>query len=78
VRQPKRKDAKPIAMPNRFRSDQTVHRIDQDVNDLPRDWSELGRRVLAEAMRRSMREFRRRNGCRAKGGGMRRRAEGRS
>jgi hypothetical protein len=35
------------------------------AGDFPADWRELGRRVLAEAMRRSMRELRRRNGCAA-------------
>jgi hypothetical protein len=31
-------------------------------DDRPVDWRELGNRVLAEAQRRSMRAFRRRNG----------------
>jgi hypothetical protein len=36
--------------------------MELDVNTSAVDWRELGRRVLSEAMKQSMRELRRRNG----------------
>jgi hypothetical protein len=67
VRQREQKDAKQIASPNSLDFEQLVHPGRRDADGPPKDWSELGRRVLVEAMRRSLRCLRRQNGREARG-----------
>jgi len=76
VRQRKKKDAEHSATPRHPRRAAIFDMANLDTNDSPTDWRELGRRVLGEAMRRSLREFRRRNGCRPKSGPIQGRREG--
>ena len=75
---PKGKASERIAVPNPLALDPLIHPSGLDTNDLPADWRELGRRVLGEALRRSMRELRRRNGCDAGSGRFHAKREGHS
>ena len=57
----------------------TPAEVTESAVDTPAvDWRELGRRVLSEAMKRSMRELRRRNGSAGNIGVFRGHREGRS